>query len=65
MEVRIKFSADIYIKGNDMAEIRNKFEDMPLFSADALEKGFAEFGEIELVEDAETYKDLRHEYDNC
>ena len=63
MEVRIKFSAEVYIKGEDMSEIKSKFEMLPLFSADALEDNGAEFGEILLVEDAETYKDLRKEYD--
>jgi hypothetical protein len=63
MEVRIKFSAEVYVKGENMAEIKSKFEMLPLFSADALEDNSAEFGEILLVEDAETYKDLRKEYD--
>ena len=63
MEVRIKFSGEVYIKGENMSEIKSKFEMLPLFSADALEDNGAEFGEILLVEDAETYKDLRKEYD--
>ena len=62
MEVRIKFSANIYIKGESMAEIKEKFENFPIFSADALEEGGAEFSELLLVEDAETYKDLMKEY---
>ena len=62
MEVRFKFSADIYLKGKNMAEIREKFENMPLFSAEALENGSAEFNELLLVEDANTYKDLMDEY---
>ena len=62
MEVRIKFSADVYIKGDNMAEIREKFESMPLFSADALEEGSAEYCETLLIEDADTYDDLSHEY---
>ena len=64
MEVRIKFSADIYIEGETMQEVRSKFENMPLFAIDALDCG-AEFSEIELVEDAETYNDVRHDYDHC
>jgi hypothetical protein len=62
MEVRFKFSADIYIKGDTMSEIKSKFESMPLFSADALEDGNAEFSELLLVEDAETYKDMLSEF---
>ena len=65
MEVRFKFSADLYIKGENMKEIKEKFESMPLFSADALEDGNAEFNELLLVEDAETYNDLQKEYDSC
>ena len=65
MEVRIKFSGEVYIKGENMSEIKSKFEMLPLFSADALEDNSAEFGEILLVEDAETYKDLREEYDKA
>jgi hypothetical protein len=62
MEVRIKFSADIYIKGENMAEVKSKFEQFPIFSADALEEGNVEYSETLLVEDAETYKDLMDEY---
>ena len=64
MEIRFKFSADVYIKGNNMSEIKEKFENMPLFSADALEEGSAEFSELLLVEDAETNADLMTEYRN-
>ena len=64
MEIRFKFSADIYIKGENMSEISNKFEMMPLFSADALEEGHAEFSELLLVEDADTNKDMMQEYYN-
>lgn len=62
MEARIKFSADIYIKGESMKEVKQKFEEMPLFSADALEDGCAEFSEVLLVEDAETHEDLIKKY---
>ena len=62
MEVRFKFSADVYVSGKDMAEIKQKFEEMPLFSADALEEGSAEFSELLLVENADTYEDLMDEY---
>ena len=64
MEVRIKFSADIYIEGASMQEVKEKFEAMPIFCVEALDRG-AEFGEILLVEDSTTYKDLRHDYDHC
>ena len=65
MKVAFKFDAYLYLEGENMAEIREKFESMPLFSADALEEGNAEFCELLLVEDAETNKDLMNEYDNA
>jgi hypothetical protein len=64
MEVRIKFNADLVITGETMAEVREKFEGMPLWSQEAKDCG-VEFSEIELVEDAETYDDKRNEYDHC
>lgn len=45
-----------------MKEVKQKFEEMPLFSADALEDGCAEFSELLLVETAGTHKDLMKEY---
>ena len=65
MEVRFKFSADIYIKGESMKEIREKFDDIQLFSQEAQEKCGAEFSELLLVEDADTNADLQKEYDTC
>jgi hypothetical protein len=65
MKVAFKFDAYLYLEGENMAEIREKFESMPLFSADALKEGHAEFCELLLVEDAETNKDLMNEYDNA
>ena len=65
MKVAFKFDAYIYLEGENMAEIREKFESMPLFSADALEEGNAEFCELFLVEDAETNEDLMEEYNNA
>jgi len=64
MDVRIKFDADLIISGETMQEVRSKFENMQLFSQEAKDSG-VEFSEIQLVEDSETYDDLRHEYDHC
>lgn len=64
MDVRIKFDADLIISGDTMQEVRSKFESMQLFSQEAKDSG-VEFSEIQLVEDSETYDDLRHEYDHC
>ena len=65
MKVAFKFDAYIYLEGENMAEIREKFENMPLFSEEALKEGHAEFCELFLVEDAETNKDLMDEYENA
>lgn len=64
MVVRFKFSVDLYIEGKDMAEIKNKFESIPLFSQEAKECG-AEFSELLLVEDGDTCKDLMVEYNQA
>jgi hypothetical protein len=65
MKVRFKFSADLYIEGNDMNEVKNKFESLQLFSNEADIEGHADFCELLLVEDADSYDDLMSEYLNC
>lgn len=59
MEVRIKFSADLIIQGDNIDEIRDKWESMELFSNEAKANG-VEYCERLLVEDADTYEDLDH-----
>ena len=59
--VRIKFSADIYIEGDSVEEIRSKWESMPLWSEQAKQNN-VEFSEVLLIEDAETYEDLKGEF---
>lgn len=61
MKVRIKFDADIVLEGNNMREIKDKWMNLPLFSQEALNNS-VEFGEIILVEDADTYDDLMSDY---
>lgn len=61
VEVRIKFSADLYIEGNTIEEVREKWENMPLFSPDA-EKCGVEYCETLLIEDTETFKDLSDKF---
>ena len=65
MKVRFNFSADIYIEGENMTEVRKKFDSIPLFSQEAYEDGNIEFNELRFVEDAETYEDLTREYYEC
>jgi len=59
MKVRITFRAEVYFEGKDLKDIKHQFE-----TAKVLDGG-AEFVEINSVEDAETFKDISHEFDNC
>jgi len=61
MELRIKFSSEIVISGDNINEIRQKWESMPLFSEEAEDNG-AEFCEVLLVDD-EDYNDLTSEFE--
>ena len=38
MKVRIKFDADIVFEANDMADIKTKWESLPLFTKEAMEQ---------------------------
>lgn len=60
--VRIKFSADLVIEGESIEAVKSKWEAMPLWSKEAKDCD-VEFSEVLLVEDAETYADLRPEFD--
>ena len=62
MEARITFRSEIYIEGKDISDIEDKFQNIPLFSADALEKYGAEFIEVVSVEDADSNKDLTNKW---
>lgn len=53
MEARITFRAEIFIKGKNLDEIEQKWEDMPLFSSDALECG-ADYVELDSIEEVST-----------
>lgn len=44
-----------------MDEVRDKWENMPLFSDEARQNG-VEFLDIDAIEDANTYKDLSYEF---
>lgn len=61
-KIRIKFSADLIIEAESIAEAREKWEGMNLFSQEANDCG-VEFSETLLIEDAETYKDISDEWD--
>ena len=63
MEVRITFRSEVYIEGDTLQDIKEKWESMPLFSEDALNNANAEFLEEVSVEDAKNYKDLMDKWD--
>ena len=50
IEVRVTFRSEVYIKGKTMEEIKNKWDELPLFSVDALETYNAEYIEMCSVE---------------
>lgn len=65
MLVRITFRSECYVEGDDMAEIRDRFENAGIYSVDFLERLDGDFVETMTIEDAETYEDKSHEYYHC
>ena len=63
MEVRITFRSEIFLDGKDMKEIVEKWENIRLFSGEAVAEG-ADFIEVDTVEDADTYDDMMDEFNN-
>lgn len=64
LEIRVTFRSEVYISGKNMEEIREKWNDLPLFSADALERYNADFVELvsaERVDDG-SYEDVSLDY---
>lgn len=64
VNVRLTYRAEVYIEADTLAEARDKWESMDLFSNEAM-KHDAAFVELVSVEDEETYKDLFHEWVNA
>ena len=64
MEVRIAFKSEVYLKGENIKEIADKWMTLGLFSADAIENAYAETTEIESVErvDVDSYTDLSTDF---
>lgn len=62
MEVRFTFRGEVYISGDTMEEIKEKWESLPLFSDVAVEEYDADFVELETVENAENYDDLMNDF---
>ena len=59
MEVRITYRCEVYIKGESLGEIKEKFESMPLFpeSNKDCPQEFVELNSVERVDD-DSYTDL-------
>lgn len=64
LTVRIVFTSEVHITGKSLGEIKEKFDGLPIFSADELEQASAEFVDIVSVED-ESHKDLLEKYNNA
>lgn len=64
MTVRITFRSEIFIEGKNLKEIRNKFENLPLYDIDFEDDKVSDYGYCELVsvEDADSNEDLENEY---
>lgn len=58
--IRIRFAADIVVDGETMADVKNNWTSIPLFSKEAIDNG-VDFLEIEAVEDVETGEDVETE----
>lgn len=65
MEVRFTFRSEIYIKGKDLKEIKEKWEELNLFSDDAKANSadYVEMNSIERTDDG-SYTDLENEFDS-
>lgn len=61
MEARIIFTANIYVSGDTLEDIKKKWEEMPIFCVDALDSG-ADISGVCIVEDAVTCKDITDEW---
>lgn len=61
MEVRITFRSEVYIEGDNLEEIRNKWEDLNLYSQEAKEKAHIDFVELVSAErvDDDSYDDVK------
>ena len=64
MEVRITYRSEIYIKGNSLDEIRNKWENVNIDPDISQDEDVTDYGFIEVVsvEDADSYEDLMSEF---
>ena len=64
MVARITFRSEIYIESENLEQIARKWEGIDLFSEEANKCSACEI-EVVSVEDGETYKDIKDEFDMC
>lgn len=64
MEVRITYRSEIYLEGENLEEIKKKFESLNLDPIDKDDDSVSDYGFIEIttVEDADTYEDYFNEF---
>lgn len=63
MTVRVTFRSEVYIDASSVAEAKEKFEAMELYSEKAKKEMNADFVEINSIEDGDTYDDLTEKWD--
>lgn len=62
MKVRIRFAAEVFVEGNSVEEIAEKWHEMAIFTDEAVEDYDADFVEIESVENSDTYEPIEEIY---
>lgn len=62
-KVRIRFSAEIYFEGETIEDVAKQWVNTTLLSEDAISNHYADFLEIESVEDEDTGEDIGYEFD--
>lgn len=60
MTVRVTFRSEIFIEGNSLKEIREKFESLPFYDINFKDKKVYDYGfcEVVSIEDADTYEEI-------
>ena len=63
VRVTFRFRSEVYIDASSVAEAKEKFEAMELYSEKAKKEMNADFVEINSIEDSDTYDDLTEKWD--
>ena len=63
MKIKVNFRSGVFLEGDTIKDIQEQWDNLPLFSADALEEHHAYFIEILTIEDADTHEDLTNEFE--